>query len=114
MADLGPSQEIFLQQWQTYRKIVGNNYMFHVEVYGHLRRILMHDAVRPFRLMDIACGDASWTMKAVKGTEIAHYYGVDISKPALELAAQELKALNCPAILRHGDFVGAAMNGASR
>ena len=107
MAAQTPSQEIFLQQWQTYRKITGANYMFHVEVYDHLQRLLMREAVQPFRLMDIACGDASWTRLALKGTNIAHYYGVDISESALDLAAEELKALNCPVVLQRSDFVDA-------
>jgi cyclopropane fatty-acyl-phospholipid synthase-like methyltransferase len=107
MGESVSAQEIFLQQWKVYQKIVDHNYMFHVEVYDHLHRILMQDAVQPFRLMDIACGDASWTIKAARGTEIAHYCGIDISKPALDLAAEELKALDCPVVLQHGDFVDA-------
>jgi SAM-dependent methyltransferase len=100
-------QAIFLQQWQTYRKIVGCNYMFHREVYGHLRRILLGQPSQRFRFLDLACGDASASAGALKGTNVSHYFGVDISKPALDLAAEELKDIGCPVTLQQSDFVDA-------
>ena len=42
------------------------------------------------RSLDIACGDAS-QMRALRGTKIRHYHGVDLSEPALELAAKNLE-----------------------
>jgi hypothetical protein len=51
------ASSLFQTQWQTYRKIVDNNYTFHREAYGELHRILVEEAVQPFRFLDIACGD---------------------------------------------------------
>ena len=59
--------ELFWQQWQLYRKFVDNNYFYHREVYGQLRRILVDEAVQPFRFLDIACGDARAIVDALKG-----------------------------------------------
>ena len=63
---------LFQQQWQLYRKFLDKNYFNHREVYGQLRRILVDDAVQPFRFLDIACGDARATVEALKGTRVAH------------------------------------------
>jgi hypothetical protein len=40
---------LFQHQWQLYRKFVDNNYFYHREVYGQLHRILVDEAVQPFR-----------------------------------------------------------------
>ena len=102
-----PSQAVFQQQWQIYRTMVEENYLFHREAYACLHRILVEEAVQPFRFLDIACGDASASTAALKGTRIAHYHGIDLSAAALDLARQALAALACPVTLQHADFVEA-------
>ncbi len=83
------TQSLFQQKWQIYRKVVENNYLFHREAYGWLHRILADEVDRPFRFLDIACGDASATVDALKETRIAHYHGIDLCGEALVLASQE-------------------------
>jgi SAM-dependent methyltransferase len=102
-----PALALFQQQWQLYRKFVDNNYFYHREVYGQLHRILVEEAVQPFRFLDIACGDARATADALKGTRVAHYHGIDLSQAALELASKALETLGCPVTLEHCDFVAA-------
>ena len=67
-----PALALFRQQWQLYRKLVDNNYLFHREAYAQLHRILLDEAVQPFRFLDIACGDGSATVEALRGTRVAH------------------------------------------
>ena len=107
MTDEPSSQAVFLRQWQTYRKILKRNYMFHQEVYTILHNLLVEEAVQPFRFLDIACGDASATVNALRGTTVERYYGIDISQPALDLAAEELQGVGCPVVLQNRDFVDA-------
>jgi SAM-dependent methyltransferase len=102
-----PTPSFFQQQWQIYRKFVDNNYFYHREVYFQLHRILVDEAVWPFRFLDIACGDARATVDALKGTRVAHYHGIDLSQAALDLASKALAALACPVKLQHRDFVEA-------
>ena len=102
-----PALALFQQQWQLYRKFVDNNYFYHREVYGQLRRILVEEAVQPFRFLDIACGDARATVDALKGTRVAHYHGIDLSQAALDLASKALETLGCSVTLEHCDFVAA-------
>ena len=63
---------LFQHLWQLYRKFVDNNFFYHREVYARLHRILVDEAVQPFRFLDIACGDARATVEALKGTRVAH------------------------------------------
>jgi SAM-dependent methyltransferase len=102
-----PAAALFQQQWQLYRKFVDNNYFYHREVYGRLHRILVEEAVQPFRFLDIACGDARASVEALRGTRIALYRGIDLSQAALELASKSLESLGCPVTLDHRDFVEA-------
>src|SRR5260370_32369578 len=102
-----PAAALFQQQWQLYRKFVDNNYFYHREVYGQLHRILVDEAAQPFRFLDIACGDAGATVDALKGTRVAHYHGIDLSRAALDLASKALEALSCPATLGHRNFFAA-------
>jgi ubiquinone/menaquinone biosynthesis C-methylase UbiE len=96
---------MFQQEWQTYRKMVENNFLFHREAYGRLHTLLREEVARPFRFLDIACGDASASSGALRGTQVSHYHGIDFSAAALELAARALKDLDCEVTLEQGDFL---------
>ena len=98
---------IFQREWRLYRIIVDHNYLFHREACGRLRQVLLKGAARPFRFLDLACGDASATAGALKGMEIASYCGVDLSADALDLAGAALADVDCPISLHEGDFVEA-------
>ena len=105
------SATVFQEEWQVYRKMVDNNYLFHREAYGALRRVLVEEMTEPFRFLDIACGDASATIGALAGTRVSQYHGIDLSEPALALAETTLRALPCRFELTRGDFVAALREG---
>jgi ubiquinone/menaquinone biosynthesis C-methylase UbiE len=96
---------IFQREWRLYRKIVDHNYIFHHEACTRLRKALVEEATRPFRFLDLACGDAGSIAEALRGVEVASYFGVDLSAEGLRLASQALGELPCPVSLRQGDCV---------
>lgn len=98
---------LFVDEWVTYRKMVDNNYLFHHEAYGALRRILMERARPAFRFLDVACGDASASAAMLAGTAIGSYHGLDISAEALRLAGAALANLPCPVVLEQRNFIDA-------
>lgn len=98
---------LFQQEWQTYRKMVEHNFLFHREAYAVLHDTLVRELDYPFRFLDLACGDASASAAALAGTKISEYRGVDFSAPALELAAKALLHLNCSVVLEERDFLEA-------
>src|SRR5260221_12229851 len=97
------AQAVFHQEWQLYRTMVDHNYLYHREVYGCLRRILVNEAPKPFRFVDVACGDALEIVDVLRGTRITRYHGVDLSRAALDLASRALAGLACPATLEQRD-----------
>lgn len=104
------SSAMFEKNWRMYRTVMANNLMYHREVYHELHRVLVDEAPRPFRFLDIACGDASCTVEALKGTAVSDYRGIDLSQPALDLARALLGSLGCPFKLENRDFVEAVTN----
>jgi cyclopropane fatty-acyl-phospholipid synthase-like methyltransferase len=99
----------FQQQWATYRKVVERDYLCHHEVGGILHATLNEVFTAPFTFLDIACGDASMMKAALSGTKVHHYHGIDLSEPALRLAAANLAGLPFAVDLDHRDFVDAMM-----
>jgi SAM-dependent methyltransferase len=98
---------LFQRQWELYRKLVDGDYLATAEAYGVLHRVLAEDVGRPFRFLDLGCGDARNAVTALQGTAVAHYHGIDLAMPALALARSSVDALPCPADLDHGDYIEA-------
>jgi SAM-dependent methyltransferase len=101
------AMQTFRHQWRVYSKLVDNDYVSHQAVHAVLHRELVTDVNRPFRFLDLACGDARLTVAALQGTPVIHYHGIDLSAPALAMARQTVKTLTCPVELEHKDFVSA-------
>lgn len=99
--------EIFRHQWQVYRKVLDHDYLWNAGAYARLHRFLLEDIARPFDFLDLACGDASGIVPALKDTAVARYQGVDLAAPALALAERNLEALPCDVELEHADFATA-------
>lgn len=98
--------DIFRSAWAVYRKIVDNDYMFHREIYADLSSFLQRRFRRqPFAMLELGCGDAHETMQAVRGCELSQYVGVDLSEPALQLAADHVADLPCPTRLIQADML---------
>jgi hypothetical protein len=103
--------QLFQQQWEVYRKFLEYDYLSNRGACAALQRYLA-DIARPFRFVDLACGDASGIVPTLAATPITHYRGVDLSAPALALARANLAALRCPAQLDEADF-STALNAAT-
>jgi SAM-dependent methyltransferase len=100
------AMERFQKQWSTYQKLVDADALSH-RAAGNL----LHDALSAipttFAFVDIACGDASQMREVLPGTRCRHYHGVDLSAPALELAAKNMGSATFEVELDHEDFVEA-------
>lgn len=94
----------FQKQWNAYQKLVDSDVLSHRAAGETLHRALAAVA-KPFTFLDIACGDASLTKRALAGTRVSHYHGIDLSEPAIELAAKMLDGFPYDVDLDHEDFV---------
>ncbi|MBV8882935.1 MAG: class I SAM-dependent methyltransferase [Chroococcidiopsidaceae cyanobacterium CP_BM_RX_35] len=97
----------FRHQWHVYRKLVDRDYLSHRAVCAMLHQVIVAEVKRPFRFLDLACGDASMTVAALRDTSVSHYHGIDLSAPALASARKTTEALSCPVELEQSDFVSA-------
>ena len=96
----------FFNAWAIYRKVLSNNYMHHREIYQAITDLLAEQwESRPFKLLDLGCGDASFLAPTLQGRSIQHYMGFDLSAPALALAAENIAPLDCKAELINIDFM---------
>lgn len=99
--------EIFQNQWEVYRKFLQHDYLSNGAACRVLRDFLERDIARPFSFLDLACGDASNVVRALASAPVKRYRGVDLSAPALAMAARNLDALSCPIELDEADFTTA-------
>jgi ubiquinone/menaquinone biosynthesis C-methylase UbiE len=99
-----PPQEFFNEQWKLYQKILDHNYMGHCEIYATLREFLLGYFQQPFKMLDLGCGDASFTSQALLNSIIASYQGVDLSVPALEIAKDNMAKIQCDTSFTQGNL----------
>jgi SAM-dependent methyltransferase len=98
---------VFQAQWNIYQKLVDSDDLSHREVGSIVKTVLTQHFAEPFAFLDIACGDASLAKAALAGTPVRHYHGIDLAKPALELAARNLVDQPYDVDLDQRDFVTA-------
>jgi SAM-dependent methyltransferase len=97
-------EELFDSQWQLYNKILDNNYMGHQEIHGALRNFLLSYS-KPFSVLDLGCGNASFISQILLGTNISAYHGIDLSEAALLIAQRNLATIPCTKAFTVGDIV---------
>ena len=68
--------EIFQNQWEVYQAFLRDDYLSNAEACATLRRFLIDDLARPFRFVDLACGDISGIVGTLRTTPIEYYRGV--------------------------------------
>lgn len=98
--------EQFQKEWGTYQKVVDHDSLAHKEV-GVILHGALNALTESFSFLDIACGDAGQMKQALAETKVRHYHGIDLSEPALELAAKNLAGVPFDVELDCCDFVEA-------
>lgn len=98
------SNELFNNQWTLYQKVLNNNYMGHQEIYDVLHGFLISHFQKPFAMLELGCGDASFTTQALLDTSVMSYRGIDLSKAALEIANVNIASIPCSKSFTEGDF----------
>lgn len=100
------NNEFFNEQWKLYQKVLSNNYMGHREIYGILHEFLVsYYYKKPFKMLDLGCGDASFAVHALLNTTINFYCGIDLSEPALEIARDNMAKLKSEKLFIQGELL---------
>jgi len=92
----------FAKSWALYRTMLTGNILSHREFFDVLKRELAERMPAGGRLLDLACGDATMMAPAIPSG--ADYTGVDLARPALDLAAECLRQHGISATLVEADF----------
>ncbi len=96
--------KFFNEQWSLYQKVLNNNYMGHQEIYDLLHEFVVNQYPQPFRMLDLGCGDASFTAGALLDTTVNFYLGIDLSEAALEIARENMAQLKGEKIFIQGEL----------
>lgn len=81
----------FSKRWNVYKNLINNNYLHHYDIHSCLHKTFVsHFSPKPFSLLDLGCGDASFIANTLKGTTVSRYYGIDLSEVALKEAGKNL------------------------
>ncbi|HJW87251.1 MAG TPA: class I SAM-dependent methyltransferase [Candidatus Brocadiaceae bacterium] len=81
----------FSKRWNVYKNLINNNYLYHYDIHSCLHKILLGFFFpKPFSLLDLGCGDASFIANTLNGTTVSRYYGIDLSGVALKEAGKNL------------------------
>ena len=88
-------ESIFEKNWQIYQKIIANNYMLHQELAIESSAVMAVIAKnKAGDILDLGCGDAKQISTQLSSIPVNSYTGIDLSKPALTLAKENLNAVN--------------------
>jgi len=94
----------FNDQWALYQKVMRNDYMFHRESYGKLHEYLKKKFTKPFSFLDLGCGDAEYSSRALSGTKVARYEAIDLADTALGVAKKNMARVECSQSFAQGNF----------
>lgn len=97
--------ELFQKSWNSYQKILDNNYMFHHEIYSAAKDFIHANCKQPLSVLDVGCGDASQSVQLFKGCNVQEYVGCDLSPFALDLARQNLEPMRTKVSLWQKDVI---------
>ncbi len=95
----------FFDQWNIYKKIISGNYMFHNEIIEVMINYFNNNFHTPFSLMDLGCGDAYVPSNILVGSKANHYFGIDLSKIALEYAVKNISDIKIEKKFIVGDYL---------
>jgi len=84
--------ELFRSSWSLYDTVIAENYMFHREIASAVAEVL-GESIEGGSLLDLGCGNARGLAALLRAAPPRLYVGVDVSRPALGQAAEELAGL---------------------
>ena len=103
--------DIFRHQWELYRKFLTHDYLANAGAYAELHRFLNDNVARSFAFVDLACGDASGIVTALKGTRSPTTAASIWRRRHWSSRKRNLAALPCAVELDEADFVQAMRTG---
>jgi ubiquinone/menaquinone biosynthesis C-methylase UbiE len=95
----------FDEQWRVYQTFLREDYLEHRLFYALLHAVLLTRFDGPVSLLELGCGDASQTVRALTQVPLRRYVGIDLAAAALSLAKTNVQAVCANAELRQNDLL---------
>jgi 2-polyprenyl-3-methyl-5-hydroxy-6-metoxy-1,4-benzoquinol methylase len=109
--------ELFADQWSTYRSVVDNDLMEHAALQAALEQVLhqfVANRTRAITMTDLGCGDLGLLGDLLWKLPLTRFLGVDLSQPALQIAAAKLEDAPFACEWRQQDLLDWARQDADR
>jgi 2-polyprenyl-3-methyl-5-hydroxy-6-metoxy-1,4-benzoquinol methylase len=106
--------ELFSERWSTYRRVVDNDLMEHAALQAALEQALqgfVAGRAGPMTMADLGCGDLGLLGELLWKLPLARFVGVDLSQPALQIAAGRLQGAPFACEWRQEDLLDWALRG---
>lgn len=103
-----------LEQNLLFRRYFSVNFASQRQIYAALNRLIKSRYDFPFTMVDVSCGDASMMARALSGTKIERYIGIDLSNEVLNKARQNMDKLDCQKSFIQSDFYEVAQMAVER
>lgn len=103
------AHEIFTE-WNTYAKVVANDYMHHREFVAALAAYVRRELEPPLAVIDLGCGDTRPVLPLLREFDVSCYTGIDQSAAAIDRAGQMLAGLGVPFTLHCATLPAALEN----
>lgn len=102
---------IFKASWDIYETILGLDYMAHYRIFPIVEKACVEFAEqrgnKPLSVWELGCGGAHNSSKMLRALPLSSYTGIDLALNVLEVARENLKALDCPITLKARDLFDA-------
>lgn len=105
----GPESEMstpdLFDSWNTYEKVVANDYMHHRDFFVALVQEVKARDLAPLSVADLGCGDCAPILDLLRCFEVHDYLGIDQSESALRRARARLLPVGLNFDLRQGEIL---------
>jgi len=96
----------FFDTWDLYNIVIEQNYMAHQEVMGYLIQRLTQLAWSDINVLEVGCGDAHVISEIARRLmNIESYFGIELSRMAMDFASDKLDGKIDEITLVNGDMV---------
>lgn len=96
----------FFETWELYTIVIEENYMIHQEVMSHLIQRLTQLGWTDISVLEVGCGDARVVSEIARRLmNIESYFGIELSRMAMDFASDNLKRKVDEVTLINGDMV---------
>lgn len=95
----------FFDDWELYTTVIERNYMIHQEVLSYVVRRVTELGWSDLSILEVGCGDSHVVSELARFVNVERYCGIELSRIALNFAAEKLAGRVDDLRLINGDML---------